>query len=68
MDEELAENCGRGRGRPKKEESCKNVHTVRFDDDDEAKLDHLIVEEGGNTSEIMRKALRMYYGFRSKRW
>ena len=62
------EEIQRGRGRPKKDESCRNVHSLRLDDDDESKLLHIIVEEGGNKSDIMRKALRLYYKVRSNGW
>ena len=65
---ENLEDSKRGRGRPKKEEPCNNVHTLRLDDDDESKLMHIIVEDGGSKSEIMRKALRLYYTVRSNNW
>lgn len=58
----------RGRGRPKKEISRRNTHTVRFDDAEEAMLDHLEVESDDSISEIMRKALRTYYKIQSKKW
>lgn len=58
----------RGRGRPKKDASRRNTHTVRFDDAEEAMLDHLEVESDDSISEIMRKALRTYYKIQSKKW
>lgn len=58
----------RGRGRPKKSESRKNTHTVRFDEEEEAMLNHLGVESEGNKSDILRKALRTYYRIESKKW
>lgn len=58
----------RGRGRPKKMESRKNTHTVRFDSEEESMLNHLGVESDDNISDIMRKALRTYYRIESKKW
>ena len=58
----------RGRGRPRKDEARKNTHTVRFDDEEEAMLDHLGVESEDTKSDIMRKALRTYYKIESKKW
>ena len=58
----------RGRGRPRKPESRKNTHTVRFDEEEEAMLKHLGVEIEGTKSEILRKALRTYYRIESKKW
>lgn len=62
------EEIKRGRGRPKEENAYRNVHTLRLDDDDESKLMHIIVEDGGSRSDIMRKALRLYYTVRSNKW
>lgn len=58
----------RGRGRPRKDESRRNTHTVRFDDEEEAMLDHLGVESEGTKSDILRKALRTFYKIESKKW
>lgn len=73
LESELAGECRddlvrRGRGRPKKSESRRNTHTVRFDDAEEAMLDHLEVESDDSISDIMRKALRTYYRIESKKW
>ena len=58
----------RGRGRPRKNESRRNTHTVRFDDAEEAMLSHLGVESEDSKSDILRKALRTYYKIQSKKW
>ena len=58
----------RGRGRPKKKDSRRNTHTVRFDSEEEAMLDHLEVESDDSISDIMRKALRTYYKIQSRKW
>lgn len=61
-------NGRRGRGRPKKEESRGGALTIRLSDEEESMLKHLEIESDDNKSDIMRKALRMYYGFKAKRW
>lgn len=59
----------RGRGRPLKTgETRKNTHSVRFDNDEEAMLNHLAVETDDSKSDILRKALRNYYKIQSKKW
>lgn len=58
----------RGRGRPKEEGARRNTHTLRLDDDDEAMLSHLEIESDDNKSDILRKALRMYYKIQSAKW
>ena len=58
----------RGRGRPKKDSSRRRVHTVRFDDEEETMLDHLGIESDDSKSDILRKALRTYYKFESRKW
>ena len=58
----------RGRGRPRKEDSRRNTHTVRFDEDEEAMLSHLTVETDDNKSDILRKALRTYYKIEANKW
>ena len=63
-----AQQCAIRRGRPKKSESYRNIHSVRFDDDEEAMLRHLEVESDDNKSDIIRKALRKYYKMESAKW
>lgn len=53
----------RGRGRPPIEKAHKNTHTVRFDDEEEAMIRHIEIETGVNISDIMRKAVRLFYNF-----
>ena len=54
----------RGRGRPPLNKARKNTHTVRFDEEEEMMIRHIEVETGVNISEIIRKAVRMFYNFR----
>ena len=54
----------RGRGRPPIEKTRKNAHTVRFDEEEEMMIRHIEIETGVNISEIIRKAVRMFYNFK----
>lgn len=54
----------RGRGRPHIEKARKNAHTVRFDEEEEMMIRHIEIETGVNISEIIRKAVRMFYNFK----
>lgn len=54
----------RKRGRPPLEKVRKNAHTVRFDEEEEAMIRHIEVETGINISDIVRKAVRMFYNFK----
>lgn len=54
----------RGRGRPPIEKARKNAHTVRFDEEEEMMIRHIEIETGVNISEIIRKAVRMFYNFK----
>lgn len=54
----------RGRGRPPIEKARKNTHTVRFDEEEEMMIRHIEIETGVNISEIIRKAVRMFYNFK----
>lgn len=56
------------KGRPIREDSRRKVHTVRFDDEEEAMLSHLEIESDDNKSNILRKALRMYYKIQARTW
>ena len=58
----------RGRGRPRRDESRRNHHSVRLDNDEEAMLSHLEVETDESKSVIIRKALRYYYKMESTKW
>ena len=58
------EEMKRKRGRPSLEKTRKNAHTVRFDEEEEAMIRHIEVETGINISDIVRKAVRMFYNFK----
>ena len=61
------DNIKRGRGRPPIEKARKNTHTVRFDEEEEMMIRHIEIETGVNISEIIRKAVRMFYNFKVRR-
>lgn len=68
-DESGVEDVKRGRGRPKKKgETRKITHSFRFDEEEDAMLNHLEVESDDSKSEIIRKALRTYYRIQAKKW
>lgn len=54
----------RGRGRPPLDKARNNTHTVRFDEEEEAMIRHIEIETGINISDIIRKALRIFYNFK----
>ena len=65
--EEIIDVVKRGRGRPLQEGSRRRVRGVRFDDEEEAMLEHLEIEFGMNLTDIIRKAVRLYYNMMIKR-
>lgn len=68
MTDEKEDKPKRGRGRPPmKGDGRKNTHTVRFDVEEEAMLNHLEIESDDNKSDILRKALRTYYQIKSSK-
>lgn len=54
----------RGRGRPPLDSTRRNTHTVRFDEEEEAMIRHMEIEMDVNISDIIRKAIRMFYNFK----
>lgn len=68
INREENEEVRRGRGRPKKIDTCGTMHTARLNEDDESKLNSIMIEDGDSASDIIRKALRLYYNFRSRNW
>lgn len=57
----------RGRGRPPLNNTRKSTHTVRFDEEEEAMIHHIEVEMDINISDIIRKAVRMFYNFKFRK-
>lgn len=53
-----------GRGRPKGDSARERIVGVRFSKDELDMIEHLMVESGDNMTEIMRKALQVYYPIR----
>lgn len=57
----------RGRGRPPLNNTRKSTHTIRFDEEEEAMIRHIEVEMDINISDIIRKAVRMFYNFKFRK-
>ena len=51
----------RKRGRPLHDKARRKISGVRFDDEEQAMIEHLEIETGMNMTEIIRKAVRTYY-------
>lgn len=60
----MGDKIKRGRGRPPLNNTRKSTHTVRFDDEEEAMIQHIEMETDINISDIIRKAVRMFYNFK----
>ena len=58
------EEIKRKRGRPPLDKARKNTHTVRFDEEEEMMIRHIEIETGINISDIIRKAVRMFYNLK----
>ena len=58
---------GGRRGRPKKEETKKELLIVRIDDDEKDMIEYLSEMSGMSKSEIVRKGMRMLYNLEKYR-
>lgn len=63
----MEDKIKRGRGRPPLNNTRKSMHTVRFDDEEEAMIQHIEMEMDINISDIIRKAVRMFYNFKFRK-
>jgi len=63
----LEDRMKRGRGRPPLNNTRKSTHTIRFDEEEEAMIRHIEVEMDINISDIIRKAVRMFYNFKFRK-
>lgn len=57
----MNDKTGRGRGRPRLETSRSNRLEVRLDDRDMSMVEQLSNMDDTNKSDILRKALKMYF-------
>ena len=55
------------RGRPKKEVCNSKVFNMRLSDEDDSMLNYLFFETGKTKTEIVRKAIKMYYNLEKSR-
>ena len=60
----MDDDTKRKRGRPPINCARKSMHTVRFDDEEEAMIQHIEMEMDINISDIIRKSVRMFYNFK----
>lgn len=58
----------RGRGRPKKGDGYSIRLDTRIGPDEQAAIDHMLVESDKTKSELVRKALMTYYRTYRGRW
>lgn len=63
----MEDKIKRRRGRPPLNNTRKSMHTVRFDDEEEAMIQHIEMEIDINISDIIRKAVRMFYNFKFRK-
>jgi hypothetical protein len=58
----------RGRGRPKKGDGISDRLDIRISTTEKTALDHMLVESERTKSEIIRKAIMLYYHTNRGRW
>jgi len=58
----------RGRGRPRKEDKNNTRLDLRIGEEERAALEHMLVESDHSKSELVRKAIIMYYRANYGRW
>lgn len=63
----MEDKLKRKRGRPPLDNTRKNTHTVRFDNEEEEMIRHIEMEMDINISDIIRKAVRMFYNFKFRK-
>lgn len=56
------------RGRPKKEESNNGRLEIRIGPKEQAALEHMLIESDRTKSDLIRRALMMYYSANYGRW
>ena len=62
------EEAKRGRGRPKKREDNSARFELRLSKDEQDMLNHMEIESDKTKSELMRRALLLYYNANFGRW
>ena len=68
MTREDEEQPKRGRGRPKKGSGNDSRLEVRIGPEERAAIEHMLIESDKSKSELVRKALMMYYRTNRGRW
>lgn len=72
-DEEAVVGCDceemkRGRGRPKTGEGQNNRLEIRIGPGEREALEHMLIESDKSKSDLVRKAIMMYYRVNKGRW
>lgn len=62
------EDVKRGRGRPKKREDNSERFELRLSKNEQEMLKHMEIESEKSRSELMRRALLLYYNANYGRW
>lgn len=62
------EEIYRGRGRPKKKDGYEERLEVRIGPEEEAAIEHMLIESDRSKSEIVRRAILLYYRMNPGRW
>lgn len=65
MDEEFEK---RGRGRPKKGSGFEERLEIRIGPGEQEAIDHMLIESDRSKSEIIRRAIMLYYRMNKGRW
>lgn len=58
----------RGRGRPRKEDTVNGRLEVRIGSKEQAALEHMLIESDRTKSDLIRRALMLYYSANYGRW
>ena len=58
----------RKRGRPKKEGSIDGRLEIRIGPEEKAALEHMLIESDKTKSELVRRALMLYYNVNYDKW
>ena len=57
-----------GRGRPKKDESINGRLEIRIGPREQAALEHMVIESDRTKSDLIRRALMLYYKVNKGKW
>ena len=64
----MAEEMKHVRGRPKKERIINGRLEIRIGPEEKAALEHMMIESDKTKSELVRRALMLYYNINYNKW